>query len=112
MFRFAFLFLSLLVSATASSQQYPDRAIRIIVPFPAGDGIDIQARLIGQHLTERWGQQVLVDNRPGAGTLIGTELATKAPHDGYTLLLLRRPTPLIRACAPRCPTTRSRISHR
>ncbi len=88
MFRFAFIFLSLLVSATASAQQYPDRPIRIIVPFPAGDGIDIQARLIGQHLTERWGQPVLVDNRPGAGTLIGTELATKAPHDGYTLLLV------------------------
>jgi tripartite-type tricarboxylate transporter receptor subunit TctC len=88
MFRFALIFLSLLVSSPASSQQYPDRPIRIIVPFPAGDGIDIQARLIGQHLTERWGQQVLVDNRPGAGTLIGTELATKAPHDGYTLLLV------------------------
>ena len=88
MFRIAFVLFALLLAAPANSQRYPDRPIRIIVPFPAGDGIDIQARLIGQHLTERWGQQVLVDNRPGAGTLIGTELATKAPHDGYTILLV------------------------
>jgi tripartite-type tricarboxylate transporter receptor subunit TctC len=72
----------------AQAQQYPDKPIRIIVPFPAGDGIDIQARLIGQRLTERLGQQVLVDNRPGAGTLIGTEAATKAAADGYTILLV------------------------
>lgn len=72
----------------AHAQQYPDKPIRIIVPFPAGDGIDIQARLIGQRLTERLGQQVLVDNRPGAGTLIGTEAATKAAADGYTILLV------------------------
>ena len=74
-------------SATASSQ-YPERPIRIIVPFPAGDGLDLQARMIGQRLTERWGQQVIVDNKPGAGTLIGVEAATKAPADGYTLLLV------------------------
>jgi tripartite-type tricarboxylate transporter receptor subunit TctC len=74
--------------AAAQAQKYPDKPIRVIVPFPAGDGIDIQARLIGQHLTERLGQQVLVDNRPGAGTLIGTEAAVKAPADGYTILLV------------------------
>lgn len=74
--------------AAAAQSSYPDKPIRIIVPFPAGDGIDIQARLIGQRLTERWGQQVVVDNRPGAGTLIGTEAATKAAADGYTILLV------------------------
>ena len=74
--------------AQSTIQKYPERPIRIIVPFPAGDGIDIQARLIGQHLSERFGQQVLVDNRPGAGTLIGTEAAVKAPPDGYTILLV------------------------
>jgi tripartite-type tricarboxylate transporter receptor subunit TctC len=74
--------------AFAQGQPYPDRPIRIIVPFPAGDGIDLQARLIGQRLAERWGQQVIVDNRPGAGTLIGTEAATKAPADGYTILVV------------------------
>ena len=78
----------LFFSITAHAQQYPDRAIRIIVPFPAGDGIDIQARTIGQRLTERWGQQTLVDNRPGAGTLIGTEVATRAAGDGYTILVV------------------------
>ena len=88
MSRFMSFLFALLVTATANGQQYPDKPIRIIVPFPAGDGIDIQARLIGQHLTDRWKQQVLVDNRPGAGTLIGTELATKAPGDGYTILLV------------------------
>jgi tripartite-type tricarboxylate transporter receptor subunit TctC len=96
----------LFLSITAHAQQYPDRPIRIIVPFPAGDGIDIQARLIGQHLTERWGQQVLVDNRPGAGTLIGTELATKVPHDGYTILLVTTTytiNPSLRAKVPYDP---------
>ena len=88
MSRFMSFLFALLVIETANGQQYPDKPIRIIVPFPAGDGIDIQARLIGQHLTDRWKQQVLVDNRPGAGTLIGTELATKAPGDGYTILLV------------------------
>ena len=72
----------------AQAQKYPERPLRIIVPFPAGDGIDLQARLIGQHLAERLGQQVLIDNRPGAGTLIGTEAAVKAPADGYTILLI------------------------
>lgn len=74
--------------AQSPAAKYPERPIRIIVPFPAGDGIDMQARLIGQHLTEKWGQQVLVENRPGAGTLIGTEAAVKAPADGYTILLV------------------------
>jgi len=72
----------------AFAQKYPERPVRIIVPFPAGDGIDLQARLIGQQLGDRLGQQVLVDNRPGAGTLIGTEVAVKAPADGYTILLV------------------------
>ena len=77
-----------LLQGFAANAQYPDRPIRIIVPFPAGDGIDIQARLIGQHLTDRWKQQVLVDNRPGAGTLIGTEAATKTTGDGYNILVI------------------------
>ena len=68
--------------------QYPDKPIKIIVPFPAGDGLDIQARMIGQKLSERWGQQVVVDNKPGAGTLIGVEAAAKSPGDGYTLVLV------------------------
>ena len=74
--------------AALAQAPYPDRPIRIIVPFPAGDGLDGQARMIGQKLTERLGQQVIVDNRPGAGTLIGVEAAVKSPADGYTILLV------------------------
>jgi tripartite-type tricarboxylate transporter receptor subunit TctC len=77
------------VAAAAQPAAWPtEKPIRIIVPFPAGDGLDVQARTIGQRLAERLGQQVLVDNRPGAGTLIGVEAAAKSPPDGYTVLLV------------------------
>ncbi|MGE5525429.1 MAG: tripartite tricarboxylate transporter substrate binding protein [Rhodospirillaceae bacterium] len=72
---------------TASAQQYPTRPVRLIVPFAAGGGSDVVARGIAYKLTEMWGQQVVVDNRPGAATILGTDLAAKAPPDGYTLLL-------------------------
>lgn len=75
-------------SATAAQPQaIPSKPIRIIVPWPPGGGTDIFARSIGQKLTEAWGQQVIVDNRPGAAGNIGARLAAKAPADGYTLLL-------------------------
>lgn len=72
--------------ADVGAQAYPNRPIRLIVPFAAGGGTDIAARAIAQKLTEALGQQVIVDNRPGAGTVIGTELAAKASPDGYTLV--------------------------
>ena len=65
---------------------YPARPIRIIVPVVPGGGLDMICRAVGQMLTERWGQTVVVDNRPGGATIIGTELGAKAPPDGYTLL--------------------------
>jgi tripartite-type tricarboxylate transporter receptor subunit TctC len=71
----------------AGAQTYPSRPVRIIVPVAAGGGLDITARLIGQWLSERLGQQFIVENRPGGGTTIGTEMAVRAPPDGYTLLL-------------------------
>jgi tripartite-type tricarboxylate transporter receptor subunit TctC len=74
--------------AGIAQDKYPARAVRLIVPFPPGGGADISARTIAAKLTERYGQQVLVDNRPGAGGNVGTELASKAPPDGYTLLLV------------------------
>lgn len=75
-------------SATAAQPQaIPSKPIRIIVPWPPGGGTDIFARSIGQKLTEARGQQVIVDNRPGAAGNIGARLAAKAPADGYTLLL-------------------------
>ncbi|MGZ5095103.1 MAG: Bug family tripartite tricarboxylate transporter substrate binding protein [Burkholderiales bacterium] len=70
-----------------SAQSYPTRPVRLIVPYPPGGGNDTLARLFAQKLTETWGQQIVVDNRPGAGTIIGTQLAARSAPDGYTLLL-------------------------
>jgi tripartite-type tricarboxylate transporter receptor subunit TctC len=72
----------------ARAQAYPTRAVRIIVPFAPGGSTDISARLIGQWLSERLGQQFVIENRPGAGSNIGTEVVVNAPPDGYTLLLV------------------------
>jgi len=72
----------------AVAQAYPSRPVRLIVGAPAGGGNDIVARLIGQWLSERLGQQFVIDNRPGAGTNIGTETVVRSPPDGYTLLLV------------------------
>ena len=81
----AALFVSL--SASAAAQQYPSKVIRYIVGFPPGGGTDLIARLIAQKLTESWGQQVIVDNRPGATGMIGASVVAKAPPDGYTILM-------------------------
>jgi tripartite-type tricarboxylate transporter receptor subunit TctC len=79
------------VSRIARAQAYPTRPVRIIVGFPPAGGADIVARLIGQWLSERLGQQFIVENRPGAGSNIGTEAVVRAPPDGYTLLLVTSP---------------------
>ncbi len=71
----------------AHAQDYPNRPIRIIAQFTPGTSTDILARVIGQKLTESWGQQVVVDNRSGAGGVVGTELGAKAAPDGYTLTM-------------------------
>src|SRR5262245_27472046 len=75
------------VPRIARAQAYPSRPVRIIVGFTAGSGPDIVARLIGQWLAERLGQQVLIENRPGGASNIATEAAVRAAPDGYTLLL-------------------------
>lgn len=72
----------------ASAQSFPIKPVRWIVPFPPGGAADISSRLIGQKLAERWGQQVIIDNRPGAGGNLGTELAARAAPDGYTVVLV------------------------
>jgi tripartite-type tricarboxylate transporter receptor subunit TctC len=79
------------LSTIARAQAYPTRPVRIIVGFPAGGAGDFHARLMGQWLSERLGQQFVVENRPGAGGNIGTEAVVRAPADGYTLLLALTP---------------------
>ena len=106
-FTHTLLLLALLAPAEdAPAQAYPSRPIRIVSPGPAGGGTDIAARLIGQKLTEQWGQQVLVDNRGGAGGVIGMDLVAKAPPDGYSLVLVYGSyfiTPFVHAKLPYDP---------
>jgi len=73
--------------AFPSAAQYPNRPVTLVVPFTLGTGIDIIARTLGQRLSERWGQAVVVDNKPGASGNIGNEMVAKAAGDGYTLLV-------------------------
>jgi tripartite-type tricarboxylate transporter receptor subunit TctC len=75
------------IALPASAAPYPDHAIRMIVPFAAGGGTDVLARIIAQHLNSKWGQPVVVENQPGASGSIGTRAVMKAAPDGYTLLM-------------------------
>jgi tripartite-type tricarboxylate transporter receptor subunit TctC len=71
----------------AAAQDWPQKPIRFIIPYPPGGGSDALARFLGQKLSENLGQPVIIDNKPGGATIIGTELAAKAPADGYTMVL-------------------------
>src|SRR5262245_11352832 len=74
-------------ACAVAADKYPSRPVRMVVPYPPGGGSDITGRAIGAKLNEYLGQTFVIDNRPGATGLIGTELAAKAPGDGYTILL-------------------------
>lgn len=77
----------LIAAAPGFAQNYPTGPIRVIVPFPAGGGVDSMGRIVGQKLTEALGKQVFIENRAGANGMIGSEIVAKAPKDGYTLLV-------------------------
>jgi tripartite-type tricarboxylate transporter receptor subunit TctC len=83
----AILLLSCSCALYGAAPDYPTKPVRLVVVYPPGGGIDLLARVMGQQFTESWGQPVVVDNRPGAGTTIGAAVAAKAPADGYTLLM-------------------------
>src|SRR5579862_7197739 len=84
----AFALLVLAAAGTARADDYPSRPVRLIVPFGAGGPADIYARVIAQHLSEQLKQAFVVEDRPGAGSIIGTDTVAKAAPDGYTLLVM------------------------
>ncbi len=77
-----------LASNAIFAQPFPNKPVKIVVPFPAGGSVDTLARVMGQALSKKWGQSVIVENKPGGGTVIGGALVAKAPQDGYTLLII------------------------
>ena len=83
----AFALLASAAVPCAQAQTYPTRPIRLVVSFAAGGGVDLVARLIGQKLSEAWSQQVVIDNRPGAGGNVSAEMVAKSPPDGYTIYM-------------------------
>jgi len=104
----------LLACAAPALAQYPSKPVRIVVPYSAGGGTDIVARAVGQKLSDKWHQSVIVDNRVGANGIIGADAVAKAPADGYTLLMATpaegfRPIP---TSTPTSRTTPSAISRR
>ena len=115
----AFVMPALLPGSGAAAQDYPNKPVRIIVPFGAGGPADVYARIIAQHLSDSLKQSFVVENRPGAGAIIGTEAVAKADPDGYTLLLMsnthttneslipNRPYELMRDFAPVSPINSS-----
>src|SRR2546425_6401948 len=87
-------------SVGAHAQGFPEHPIQIITPYAAGGGLDIITRTLAQRLSTQWGKQVLVDNKPGAGSTLGTALAAKAAKDGYTLLVASTPLGVAPAVYP------------
>jgi tripartite-type tricarboxylate transporter receptor subunit TctC len=105
-------FLCLAVAVPSSAQQFPVKPVRLIVPFPPGGATDIVGRLVAGKMQEVWRQTVIVENKPGAGTVVGTDAVAKAPPDGYTLGVVVTAHVINPACARACPMSRSRTWRR
>ena len=103
--RLWFAFIAIAHLPLVQAQEYPVRPVRIIVPFAAGGPADIYARYIGQRLSDALGQTFTVDNRPGGGSVIGTDTAAKAPADGYTLLMMSNTHTVNESLIPNKPFT-------
>ncbi len=97
---FAFIFSTAIPS---HAQNFPQKAVRLVVPFAAGGSTDIVARTLAPRLSEIWGQPVLVDNRPGGSTVIGTEIVAKSPPDGHTLFITPAPFTIVPSLMKRLP---------
>lgn len=100
---FAALLACLLVAVPASAQEYPNRAVRIIVPFAVGGPADIYARFLGQRLQDTLGQPFVVEDRPGGGSVVGTDAAAKSAADGYTLLMMSNTHTVNESLIPKKP---------
>ena len=87
----------------ATAQHYPAKAVRIVVPYTPGGGIDLLARLVAAQLTEMWGASVFVDNRPGAGANLGTDLVAKSPADGHHFVIVSITLALAASAQPKPP---------
>jgi tripartite-type tricarboxylate transporter receptor subunit TctC len=98
-----FVALAALVSFAAAAQPFPSKPVRFIVPFAPGGQSDVVARTVAQQLSERWGQPVVVENKPGAATTIGADFVAKSPADGYTIMLAPAPFVITQYAYPKLP---------
>ena len=98
-----FLLIFLFAAGLAQAQNYPSKPVRLIVPFAAGGSTDVIARILAPKLSEVWGQQVIVDNRPGGNTVIGTDIVAKSPPDGHVLLVTPAPFTVVPSVLTKLP---------
>jgi len=101
--KYLFLLSFSLIAGVAQAQNYPSKPVRLIVPFAAGGSTDVIARILAPKLSEVWGQQVLVDNRPGGNTVIGTDIVAKSPPDGHVLLVTPAPFTVVPSVLTKLP---------
>src|SRR6202790_1387793 len=94
---------TLLAGAGANAENFPSKPVHILVPYAAGGAVDVLARTLGQSLAKTWGQQPIIENRPGAGGIVASQALTQAPPDGYTLILVASGHPLNQFIYPSLP---------